>query len=145
MSIPASRHSVVVPRPKELAFSRLTTDITSWWPMASHAPGQPRTETIVFEEEEGGRILERRKGGEEVVWGTVTTWEPPDRIEFSFHPGREESEAQVVEVTFESVDDGTRVTLVDSGWGDPDAVVPEEEQELETGWEPVLGRYAEVD
>jgi len=113
--------------------------------MASHGPGQPQAETIVFEEEEGGRILERWKGGEEVIWGTVRRWEPSDRIEFLFHPGRDESEAQVVEVTFESVDGGTRVTLVDSGWDDPDAVVPEEEEDLKTGWEPVLGRYASME
>jgi hypothetical protein len=35
----------------------------------------------VFEEEEGGRILGRRKGGEEVIRGTARRGEPSDRIE----------------------------------------------------------------
>jgi hypothetical protein len=37
-------------------------------------------------------------------------------VEFSFHPGRDEKEAQTVEITFSSVPDGARVVLSHSGW-----------------------------
>jgi len=141
-----SRLTVEIPRSKSLAFSRFTTEIASWWPMGSRPPGRSRTGTIVFDSVEGGRIFHREKNGEVTRWGTVKAWEPPDRVVFSFHPGRPESEAQTVEVTFEALgEDRTRVTLVDSGWATSSPETPVESDRLETGWEPVLGRFAEVD
>lgn len=141
-----SRYSVVIPRSRDLAFSRFTTEIASWWPMGNRPPGRSRTGTVVFDEGSGGRIFQREKDGAITQWGTVETWDPPNRLVFSFHPGRPESEAQMVEVTFEALDDGrTRVTLLDSGWADTSPEAPVESDRLATGWEPVLGRYAEVD
>jgi hypothetical protein len=140
------RHSVEIPRPQEEAFFRFTTEIASWWPMGTRPPGRSRTGAVVFDEGEGGRIFHREKNGDITLWGTVEAWDPPNRVAFSFHPGRPESEAQRVEVTFEALgEERTRVTLVDSGWTGSSPRVAVASDRLETGWEPVLGRYAGVD
>ena len=49
--------------------------------------------------------------------GTITVWQPPDRFEFewrgvNFSPG----ESTNVQVEFEAVPTGTRVTVRHSGW-----------------------------
>jgi hypothetical protein len=37
-------------------------------------------------------------------------------VAFSFHPGRDEKEAQRVDVTFSPVPEGAKVVLTHSGW-----------------------------
>jgi uncharacterized protein YndB with AHSA1/START domain len=44
--------------------------------------------------------------------GSVTTWDPPRRIEFTWHRQDEET----VTVEFDTEADGTRVTLTHGGW-----------------------------
>lgn len=99
----------------------------------------------MFEEEEGGRLIHRRKDGEVEVWGTVEAWEPPRRVRFSFHPARPPSEAQTVEVDFSAENQGTRVTLIHSGWESLGSGGAELREQFDTGWEPVLGRLASED
>src|SRR6185437_6939068 len=47
-----------------------------------------------------GRRGERSADGEAVVWGTVTRWEPPAAVAFTWHPGRPAQRASYVAVTF---------------------------------------------
>ena len=35
-----------------------------------------------------GQIVERSADGETAVWGTVTQWEPPVGVAFTWHPGQ---------------------------------------------------------
>ena len=71
----------------------------------------------------------------------MTTWHPPERLVFAWHPGREVSTAQEVELRFSEVRGGTLVELEHRGW----EVLGEEALRIregyETGWEPVLKRY----
>jgi uncharacterized protein YndB with AHSA1/START domain len=58
------------------------------------------------------------------LWGTVTRWEPPDEVAFTWHPGKAAERASQVEVTFTAADKQTLVSLTHSGWGifdDPEA------------------------
>lgn len=128
----------------EMAFRRFTTEIASWWPMSSRPLGVSRSGTIVFEEEEGGRIFHRKKDGERRIWGTVEHWNPPEQVRFSFHPERDPQEAQIVDVAFKPVEEGTRVTLVHSGWDSLGSGGADLRDEFETGWEPVLGRFSDT-
>ena len=136
--------SVEIGVPPEEAFRRFTVDMANWWPLATRSVGRSRTETVVFEEKEGGRIFERLKDGGKHLWGTVEVWEPPRRVRFSWHPGEREETAQTVEVTFEPLEDGTRVSLVHDGWDRLGERAPAARREYETGWEPVLGHFGET-
>lgn len=145
ISTPPIHKSVVVDMSPELAFRRFTTEIASWWPVIGRPLGVSRVGTVVFDEEEGGRVFHRKKDGEAEIWGTVETWDPPDRVQFSFHPEEDPEEAQTVDVSFEPEGDGTRVTLVHSGWDSPGSGGAELREQFETDWEPVLGRFAAQD
>ena len=74
------------------------------------------------------------------MWGTVTRWEPPTAVAFTWHPGQPAERASHVEVTFAAADGQTLVTLEHAGWevfADPAAARAEYDQ----GWPVVLDRY----
>ena len=110
------RKTLEVKASPERAFALFTDGIADWWPLRTHSVGEERAETVVFEPGVGGRIYERTLDGEVHVWGTVTVWEPPDRLSCTWHPGRGADTAQEVEVRFEPSGSGTRVELVHTGW-----------------------------
>jgi uncharacterized protein YndB with AHSA1/START domain len=128
----------------EEAFRYFTADFSMWWPAASHSVVayasnfKDKPAVVVFEPRVGGQILERTRSGVEHVWGTVLACEPPARVQFSFHPGRDEKEAQTVEVTFSSVPEGVRVVLTHSGWEKLGAGAQKARDSYDQGWEPVF-------
>jgi uncharacterized protein YndB with AHSA1/START domain len=129
--------SIVVPRSPDEAFRLFTEGIASWWPLRTHSITDPEPETAVFEPGVGGRLYERTKAGEELLWGTVTVWEPPERIGYTWHPGRGEQTAQEVEIRFLPEGDGTRLELEHRGW----ERAPEKRAGYDEGWDKVLTRY----
>jgi len=139
----ALRKTVEVAAPPERAFRLFTEGMAEWWPLATHSVGEERAETVILEPGVGGRILERTRDGEEHLWGTVTVWEPPGRVAFTWHPGRGPDTEQDVEVRFEPSGSGARVELVHTGWerlGDRAAAVYEN---YDGGWDFVLSeRFA---
>ena len=105
-----------------VAFQVFTEEIDLWWRkgvayrVAGRRPGQ-----IVLEPKLGGRVFEQYDSGAGPrvhETGTITTWEPPSRLAFSwrgsnFAPG----EVTFVEVTFVATESGgTRVDLVQRGF-----------------------------
>ena len=139
---PPIRKSVRVKAPPEKAFHRFTAEMASWWPLASHSVGQRDAQTVVMEGRAGGRILERIRGGRECVWGTVTAWEPPLRVAFTWHPGDEPARAQDVEVRFTGEGAGTRVDLEHRGFERLGALAKKAHRGYPIGWAYVLGLYA---
>lgn len=125
------------------AFRRFTSELASWWPLRSHSVGGEDAETVVMEGRVGGRIVERIRGGREAVWGTVTAWEPPRRVAFTWHPGDEPERAQDVEVRFTVVGDGTRVELEHRGFEKLGRLARRARRGYPIGWAYVLGLYAE--
>jgi len=101
---------------QETAFKRFTSDFASWWPSRTHSIGGELLEHIVFEEREGGRIYEEHCNGRRFQWGQVTLWDPPRRLKFNWHPSRDPSTAQEVEISFKTEAAGTTLELVSSGW-----------------------------
>ena len=136
--------SVTVSVPVERAFEVFTAEIGTWWPLRTHAVDTERSETVVLEGRVGGRLFERTPAGEEHVWGTIAAWEPPNRIVYSWHPGRGEETAQEVEVTFEAEGDGTRVHLRHTGWEKLGEPVEETVASYDEGWDLVIAQYAEA-
>jgi uncharacterized protein YndB with AHSA1/START domain len=136
------RKSITVPWEPAAAFRRFTEGIGAWWPLASHSVSQSAEATVRVEGRAGGRICETAPDGIEHVWGTVTEWDPPRGIAFTWHPGRPADTGQEVAVTFQPERGGTRVDLVHSGWerlGESGAAM---RTGYQTGWDHVLGRYA---
>jgi uncharacterized protein YndB with AHSA1/START domain len=137
------RKSVFVKAPPDRAFRRFTAELGRWWPRASHSIGGADSEAVLMEERVGGRIRESIGGGREAVWGTVTAWEPPHRVAFTWHPGHDPAQAQDVEVTFVAVDEGTRVELTHTGFERLGAQGRMARRAYPMGWVYVLGLYAE--
>ena len=98
--IPPLHRSITVPWSQEASFRRFTAEIATWWPLRTHSCSEDRAETVVLEGRVGGRLVEKVRGGEEHTWGTVTAWDPPRRVAFTWHPGQSPETSQDVEVTF---------------------------------------------
>jgi len=155
-AVPPIRREILVDAAPAAAFEVFTAGLGRWWPLGEHSVhgARGRDATVSFEKMSvGGRIVERTvgldpasgevAGGEVTVWGTVTRWDPPEAVAFSWHPGHSADRASQVEVTFASAGAGqTRVTLTHTGWeafADPAAA----RAEYDEGWPHVLDRYAE--
>jgi SAM-dependent methyltransferase len=93
-----------------------------------HVPLEPATAFEVLAEELAAGLAKRGLGFQaeaqghvtegSVEVGRVTAWEPGARMALDWHPAEwEPSEVSHVELLFEPVDDGTRVTLEHRGWG----------------------------
>jgi uncharacterized protein YndB with AHSA1/START domain len=100
--------------------------------------------TLVIEPRLGGRVYERVRAGREHDWGTMLAWDPPTRIAFSWHPGRDPETGQEVEVRFAAEGGGTRVELEHRGWERLVETAAEIPAHYVSGWEEVLERYAEA-
>lgn len=136
------RRSIRVDWPPEAAFRRFTAEIASWWPLRSHSVGRDRAETVVFEGRAGGRIYERIRGGEECIWGTVTAWDPPRRVAFTWHPGLTPDTAGDVELRFLPDGAGTRLELTHSGWEKLGPIAAKARKGYNVGWVYVLNLWA---
>ena len=135
--------TAVIPGTPARAFDLFTRRMDEWWPRRTHSVGQDDAVSVEMQCRIGGQIVETGVGGAVDVWGTVTAWMPGERVAFTWHPGQPPSEATEVAVTFEPVNDGTRVTLVHSGWRNrPDGT--EARHGYDAGWDVVLGHYIEA-
>ena len=126
------------------AFRFFTADFGMWWPAATHSvvayasQFKDKPATVILEPRVGGRIFERTRAGEEHAWGSVLVWQPPTRVAFSFHPGRDAGEAQTVDVTFSASPEGTTVVLTHSGWENLSANAQRARDNYNQGWEGVF-------
>lgn len=140
MSVAPLRREVLVQAGPELAFEVFTDRIGQWWPLATHSVYGAATDVVdvAFVD---GRIVETSPGKPDSVWGTVTSWEPPHRVAFTWHPGHEAVDATTVEVSFTATDDGrTLVRLEHRGWElRSDGVSAREE--YGQGWPVVIGAF----
>jgi uncharacterized protein YndB with AHSA1/START domain len=141
-SIEAVRKSVTVPASPLRAFELFTAHIQDWWPLRTYSVGAEHAVGVACGQGVGAEIVETMSDGTTSVWGTITQWEPPHRVAFTWHAGTPAAEATFVEVTFSADGPGsTVVRLVHSGWERrPDGAAVREG--YDSGWEPVIGRFA---
>ena len=107
--------SIDVEVPPDQAFALFTDEIDLWW-QRNRAYRVAADSMLRFEPQVGGRFMEIRRSGEVRIIGTVTAWQPGQRLAFewrgaNFRPG----EVTDVEVRFEAIAMGTRVLL--HHWG----------------------------
>jgi len=142
--VPPIERATTVPWSQEEAFRRFTAEFGKWWPSSTHSIGGNRVARIVFECAAGGRIFEELRDGRCYQWGRLTTWEPPQRVAFTWHPSKDESLAQEVEVTFaRQPSGGTRVVLVSSGWEKLGANAARARKGYGIGWGAILAVFAQ--
>ncbi len=120
MSASASAETVVVSTVVAVdpgaAFAIFTDDIDLWWRQGARfrAPGD---DVLRFEPGPEGRLVAEASGGAVREIGRVLAWEPEvGRLVFEFRAANFAAhEITEVEVRFEGVVDGTRVTLEHRG------------------------------
>lgn len=132
---------VVVPLAPSEAFALFTEQIASWWPLGTHSVFGRDAASLRFPNQVGGAIVEVSASGEETTWGTVQEYSAPDRLRFSWHPGRGEDTAQAVEVEFTPTAHGTVVRLHHDGWETLAGRAGEVRASYATGWVAVLERF----
>jgi hypothetical protein len=136
-SLAPIRREILVDADPDRAFVVFTEQIGRWWPVAEHSV-HGEGGTVAFDSNE---IVEVSGDGQRVVWGTVTQWQPGQRVAFTWHPSADADHASHVTVSFAATNDQTLVTLVHEGWevfADP----AEARAEYDEGWPLVLAGFA---
>jgi uncharacterized protein YndB with AHSA1/START domain len=96
---------------------------------------------VTLEPRIDGRLYETAPDGTEHLWGTVTEWDPPRRVSFTWHPGRAVDTRQEVAVTFRPAGTGCLVDLVHTGWERLGEKGAETRAGYDSGWDLVLARF----
>ena len=102
------------------AFSIFTEEIGSWWkPKVRPLFREGQVGVLKFEPGPNGRLLEVYPGASNDAFevGRILTWIPGHRLAFEWRQlGFGPNDLTQVEIRFEAVENGTRVTLEHLGW-----------------------------
>jgi len=141
-------HKIIdVPLTPEEAFALFTDDIDSWWPGATHSVSAGDGDTphnIRIEPHKGGKIIETTKNGEEFIWGEIIAYNPGAFVSFTWHPGKPETAATVVAVSFKESKDGTQCDLTHGGFDILGPLADAVSTSYMTVWGLALGCYCSV-
>jgi hypothetical protein len=77
---PPVRQSTLVRAGVGHTFYTFVTNMRAWWPVQPFSAGKDRVRDITVEQRQGGRVYEIWDNGTEVDWGTLLTWQPPERF-----------------------------------------------------------------
>lgn len=135
------RRTVSVSWNPDAAFRHFTDEFATWWPRASHSIGGKRVARISFDCRVGGQIVEELTDGRRFLWGTITAFDRPNLVAFTWHPSMEPDQAQDVELRFTSVGSGTLVELISTGWERLGAGAAKMRNGYDIGWGSVLDAY----
>lgn len=127
----------------DTTFKYFTQAVGQWWPLESHSVSagalNAAARSCAFEPRQGGELFEITADGGREVWGTVTVWQPPHRLSFTWHPGLPSAEATLVDIRFEgAADGGCELILRHTGWEARGEKAREVWQSYQKGWDPVL-------
>ena len=145
MEISPVRKSLRVSRDRETVFRRFTREIGAWWPATTHSVGKSSVVAVILEERIGGRVFERLADGTEHDWGEIVAWDPPARFVMTWHPGRDRSSAQELEVCFSAEGGQTRIDLTHLGWERLGEDAAELRRSYSPGWDAVLAHFPEIE
>ena len=141
----AARGSIDVRVPPQRAFEVWTRDIGRWWRRDTPFWNDKRGLLLRFEPHAGGRFIEvyDAKTGEGFEIGRIRVWDPPRRLVYTWREAAwGEGEITEVEVRFDAIATGTRVSVTHRGWetvASRDTAVPG----YEWGIGQLLGMYAD--
>lgn len=146
MSIAPIVRTVTVKGPPDRAFDLFTQRIGDWWPrQQSIGPGA--LASVSLEPFAGGRWREHKEDGSEAAFGDVLAWDPPHRLllawridaAFAYDPAL----TTEVEVRFDPVTEGTRVTLEHRNLEQFGSDAPRIATLLGNGWPTTLAHFAD--
>ena len=101
--------------PPDVVFDAFTDDIALWWRPNTLFAFTPRSPGVMAFED--GRLVERLPTGKVFEVGQVSIWERGARLVFGWRQAAFTPDMHTeVEVRFEPVDEGTRVTVEHRGW-----------------------------
>lgn len=123
----------------EHAFDTYTDNMSAWWPLGSHAVETDKATSCVFEAHEGGRIFEVTSEETQHQWGTVLECNRPRLLRHTWHPGGDPEKPTTVELQFESVGKGSRLTLTHEGFEILGERGPAVRESYVPGWQFVVG------
>ena len=127
--------SVVLSCDPGRAFVLFTEHAGLWWPAGRrHTPDARSTIRM----EAAGRFFERSNDGTEVELGVVHRFEAARRLLLDWYPGTGREAPTRVEVTFEAVDGGTRVTVHHSPGSAGPVAFGRNAPAYERSWDAVL-------
>ncbi|MEM1301366.1 MAG: metalloregulator ArsR/SmtB family transcription factor [Pseudomonadota bacterium] len=133
--------TLIVPLPPKRAFEVFTKDLSNWWPVETHSLSAAAKDTprdLTVEADVGGQILETLPDGTQAPWGRITAYDPGERLAMTWHVGRSEGEATHVDIRFDPVPEGTRVTLIHDGWSVHGAAATSMRANYHAGWDHIL-------
>jgi uncharacterized protein YndB with AHSA1/START domain len=126
----------------DTAFRIWTEKMDLWWPKDHLVNNDPNTQ-IILEGRVGGRFYERTTGGAEYDWGTITIWEPPYRLAYTWNRGSTAERPTRVEVRFTAVEQNrTRVDVEHRGPEYVGELWRRTSPRYKVAWEHVLPSYA---
>ena len=113
--------TITVAVDRAAAFDIFTRETDLWWKrgpayrISGRSPG-----ALVFEPREGGRLFESAdspSGKQLFEYGRIKVWQPPSRLVFEWRNANfAKDEVTEVDVLFDEIADGTRITLLHRGW-----------------------------
>jgi activator of HSP90 ATPase len=109
--------TTVVAADRATALAVFTEEIGAWWRRGQRFRFHPERDGVLrFEPGVGWRLIDAYEGHEAYEVGRVLAWEPAGRLVFEFRVrALEPDEYTEVEVRFQRVDAGTRVTIIHRG------------------------------
>jgi len=144
---PAVTVAVEVPVDPATAFDIFTGEINRWWrPGPINWNYADRAVGMRIEAGVGGRWIEvhDEATGEGFEHGRVLVWEPGARLVLRYEDRGHDIDGTEVEVRFEPVEGGTRVTLEHRGWEKVAAdIVAGKVRNKRWGWANILAWYQE--
>jgi uncharacterized protein YndB with AHSA1/START domain/uncharacterized protein YciI len=136
MTVAPIRRALIVDATPETAFEVFTADFGGWWPVGEFSVFGDGSVTMA-----DGEIVEVSASGEQVNWGSITAWDPPQLVAFTWHPSTQSAApSSQVEVRFTDLDGQTLVVLEHSSWeafDDPQAA----RANYSHGWPQVLAEF----
>jgi uncharacterized protein YndB with AHSA1/START domain len=121
------------------AFALFTERAGEWWPSERRHTDDDAS-TIRIERE--GRFYECAADGTEVQLGLVRRFEPPHRLALDWYPGSGPAHATFVEVEFEPIVGGTRITVTHGAGAAPLETYDENATGYDRSWNLVLDALA---
>lgn len=123
------------------AFKIFTAEIGRWWrPGAINWYRSDHAIGMEIEPRVGGRWRELCDDGGHTEFGAVVGWEPAKRLLLSYRdiPNSE------VELRFDQLSDGTRITMEHRGWPQVDPAIAAKQRHVKRwGWTSILGWYVD--
>ena len=121
------------------AFALFTEHAGLWWP-AGRRHTQDAHSTIRMQAT--GRFFERSNDGTAVELGVVHHFDPASRLLLDWYPGSGQANPTRVEITFEAVDGGTRVTVHHGPGSAGEDAFGRNAPAYDRSWEAVLAAVA---